>query len=898
MEESATFYNLIDNSKMKTKLPNLEKYKTADIKTIQQSLSSISTSDSMNFGSSVTFNVPCNARQFINNFILKITLSNLATSVLDDVDNDYNFYTNEIGLTIINGFELKIDNKIIIYDSMPYDVYLDMYNELNDPNFLEWSLIEKYDNLMNIKNKYKKGVLNNLTVYVPLKLWCDQSINNAIPSYLLQSKTNPINIKISTKTKAQIQMKKETQNIFDNPNAKIEEIKLLYDEHSFSEDVEKYLNDIYNSANDYNVFFDRFLHQKNTINSSLNNPYPSINNNKQASLSDVQLSMTANESGPLREIIFLFRNTTRLLQPKTNGPAKTEFKSGNGVVQGDYLNYKILDKNEQEIFNFDTLTVEDNLSSEKLLDNFEAKFLAKVIPFLNKRNVPRKNIYVVNFGSSSLRNFYKYEPDSGLTFKFNNMFLEYSDKTNSIGPYNYQIESFFRFVNKLTISSEGAVRLNDWELPQETAIRPIYEDKLEDLQISDIASTILIDFKKGETLFYIETIKIQEDNKIKIKLLTSKTKKELLFLLTTHVLVFNYYSKIQDLFLIIDKNIPEQTTAESSINESDEDIKQIKKNFISKFKNLYEYELEVHPHFTKHCILDSKRVVDAEVLTAEEINNYNSKIKNILINDIDKTTHIPKMTSLRVFKLEKNKKYYDTCVTFTGIRFFVYIETKIPNVIKGTTITYKKNNVIVKSKILQIKEDKYILENGSSIAKTDVKILDDICRKNGISIGKSNNIILNLSDELNSKKSKCITIFDIYDKFKKKYNDIMNDLEEKNKLDNGNYKDFYEQCVSELKLMTEKEAILSLEGPKGYDTKPENCAEFDVSKDASIVEKLQGKLKFLINIADASNKKFTIKVNDKLVKNIKQDLDKKTIKSITYTYKKSDNKIIQFNTTN
>ena len=83
MQESATFYNLIDNSKMKTKLPNLDKYKTADITTVQQSLSSNSSTDSVDFGSTVTFNVPCNARQFINNFILKVTLSNLATSTIE-----------------------------------------------------------------------------------------------------------------------------------------------------------------------------------------------------------------------------------------------------------------------------------------------------------------------------------------------------------------------------------------------------------------------------------------------------------------------------------------------------------------------------------------------------------------------------------------------------------------------------------------------------------------------------------------------------------------------------------------------------------------------------------------------------------------------------------------------
>ena len=360
--------------------------------------------------------------------------------------------------------------------------------------------------------------------------------------------------------------------------------------------------------------------------------------------------------------------------------------------------------------------MEDNLGSEKLLDNFEAKFLAKVIPFLNKRNVPRKNIYVVNFGSSSLRNFYKYEFDAGLTFKFKNIFFEYINLDENETFYNYEIISFFRFVNKLTITSEGNVSLNKWELPQETAIRPVYEEKIEDLLVSDVAATILVDFKKGETLFYVETIKIQKDSKkIKMKVLTNKTEKELLFLLTANVLVFNYYNKIQDLFFIIDKNIPEKVKVESGISETDEDIKELKKKFISKYPDLYEYELELHPHFTKNCVLDSSRVVDAEQLTEEEIEKYNTTIKNILDKDVDKTTNIPKMTSLRILKLEKNKKYFDTCVTFTGIRFFAYIETKIPDVIIGTKVSYEKNGKMVTSSIAKIEGDKYILQNGSSI---------------------------------------------------------------------------------------------------------------------------------------------------------------------------------------
>ena len=146
--------------------------------------------------------------------------------------------------------------------------------------------------------------------------------------------------------------------------------------------------------------------------------------------------------------------------------------------------------------------------------------------------------------------------------------------------------------------------------------------------------------------------------------------------------------------------------------------------------------------------------------------------------------------------------YFDTCVTFTGIRFFVYIETKIPDVIIGTQVSYEKNDKIIKSAIAKIQGDKYILQNGSSIDKTSISILNDICKRNGTSIGKSNNIIVNLFDELNSKQSKCITIYDIYEKFKTKYNNIMKDFEQKGKLDNNNYKDFYQQCVSEFKQLT------------------------------------------------------------------------------------------------
>ena len=91
---------------------------------------------------------------------------------------------------------------------------------------------------------------------------------------------------------------------------------------------------------------------------------------------------------------------------------------------------------------------------------------------------------------------------------------------------------------------------------------------------------------------------------------------------------------------------------------------------------------------------------------------------------------------------------------------------------------------------------------------------------------------------MNSKQSKCITIYDIYEKFKTKYNNIMKDFEQKGKLDNSNnYKDFYQQCVSEFKQLTLNEDLIKKKGPDGLDIKPANCSEFDIeNQDSSIVK--------------------------------------------------------------
>ena len=76
----------------------------------------------------------------ISNLSLKITLDPLLTNPTSG--NGYINWVDNIGHALIEELTFKIGNKEI-YSSFPYGLWLDIYNELNDPYMKEWSLIGK-----------------------------------------------------------------------------------------------------------------------------------------------------------------------------------------------------------------------------------------------------------------------------------------------------------------------------------------------------------------------------------------------------------------------------------------------------------------------------------------------------------------------------------------------------------------------------------------------------------------------------------------------------------------------------------------------------------------------------------------------------------------------------------
>ena len=91
--------------------------------------------DNVNWGSQTNAtidNIGTNTVK-ISDISLKITLGALTSST----GNGYINWVDSIGHALIEELTFKIGGKSI-YDSFPYGLWLDIYNELNDPTMKEW----------------------------------------------------------------------------------------------------------------------------------------------------------------------------------------------------------------------------------------------------------------------------------------------------------------------------------------------------------------------------------------------------------------------------------------------------------------------------------------------------------------------------------------------------------------------------------------------------------------------------------------------------------------------------------------------------------------------------------------------------------------------------------------
>ena len=513
MANNLSFSSLYTN-KIENQLPNLDSYMGTEINTIKKIITPKSPTPQptggYNFGSEFIFQPTTPDNCFINNFVLKIKVSNLMNKIIPvgTQVTSFNFYTNSIALALIKSLELKIGTEVIISKKLHYDVFLDLLNEYDDPDKNEWSLFQKFESLSTIKQTYPGGVTNDLDLYIPLKFWCDRSINSAIPMFLLKNLANPITLTIESRNLEDLRIFNvhniAAANYDPNTNPNIKEIELFYDEHNFGSAIREKLNGIYNSGNDYEIIFDSYYTQQDLAPTAPSNIPPP--DSKFAENENVQIIMNSIDinEGPLKEVLFLFRNLERMESPSvqeaggnhTKGETPIKNLPESEVARGDYYNYTILDTDSQPIDNFDKLTITKTQMNEDIIEDIDATYLKKVVSYQTKLNVPRKNIYTYSFETRGTNNFYSHAFDNPLKFTFKKVFYEYQVKTPAPAlPYRYDVITMFRFLRKLNISSKGYVQLDNWQNTEVTEESKEITEQIEfisGLKISDVAKSILI----------------------------------------------------------------------------------------------------------------------------------------------------------------------------------------------------------------------------------------------------------------------------------------------------------------------------------------------------------------------------------------------------------------------
>lgn len=903
--------NLINNE-VKNIIPNFEEFEGNDIQTFQKKIAPSSpsnTNNGYNFGTEFIFQPSKRTNCLVNNFILKIKLSKLMESIipLGNQGNSFNIYTNSIAYSIIESLELKLGTEVIISKKIPYDVLLDLLNEYHDPNRNGWSLVQKFESLNSIKQQYSGGVTNDLLLYVPLRVWCDKSINTAIPLYLLENLTNPITITIKTKNFNELRIFNVSSippaNYDPNLNPLIEECELLYDEHQFTVEMRDKLNTIYNSTNDYEIFFDNYYSQIDippTPTTAIPPPagrfaFSHILENYSVKIDGLDIV-----EGPLKEVFFLFRNTRRIQSPTSEALVGDlpEIR----ITPGDYFNYSIVDNYYQPIENFEKLTIIQNLNTEPFIEDVESEYLKKVVPYLNKPNVPRKNIYSFSFERKGLNNFYKYTYDNPLTFKFLNIFFEYEFKSLDPPalaapqlPFSYQIVSLLRFTSKLNISSKGYIQLDNWgntlniKEPKEVTEQI---ENISGLTISDVAKSIMIDIVESEPLVYVDTLNFTENFEIQLTIFSNKSLSDLTEIFRKNVLVFKFYTKIAGVFYLVKKLIKSVKTLIASGSDSKEltIIKgRLKEKGITK-----GYEITIYPHFTNACKVKEFQLIEKEFYTEKDIKNYYTLITSNLKKEYNNKNPL----ELSILYLKKNTPYFNACKSFTGLNFYAYLEIDFPLIVKGSKLSYVKDGLEKESFVNQINETnkQFIMDNGDTVNKSELKSykeLNELCKKAGVLIGKDNKLILNLSSLVNNNVNSCMTIVSMFNQFKAQFETVLSRLRISKTIESS----IKQSCIAEYK----NKFFLKQDKIQNEGIISSNLQTCGVIEDPNELLKkkqitdLQNKIKFSLNLEEAAFKKYRIKLNDKTVTNISQ-LQGIKLLAIDYTIRGQFDKVIKFTT--
>lgn len=374
-----------------------------------------------------TIEISSSSYDFITSFSISLQLPALTSG--NHIDNPYGYisWINNIGHAIIEGFELKIDNEEIININVPFDKRLDIYNELNNKNDDEWPQLGKYE------NNREREIYDNksISLEIPLHLWMSEHIKNAFPFFLIDSGKIHIKIKFR-KLSALVYNKPVTGASIDTTITPTAHLNIGY--YNINDPILK----TNLKKQNYITYFNTFSHiQTNILNST-----------------NVSISPSNYSTNPLRQIVFVFVDSSRDLENDNVSSEVLINKNESDKNRNDYFNYGNPNASiiADTLHSFDTLNlVIDGKDFYK--SNIRASLLQKVYSSENKGSVTGKMIYPISFDP----NFYTVDLFGCLDMgNVSNIKLEF----NTIQS-NSNLYVFFTHIRKMAILN-GTIRFDEW----------------------------------------------------------------------------------------------------------------------------------------------------------------------------------------------------------------------------------------------------------------------------------------------------------------------------------------------------------------------------------------------------------------------------------------------------
>lgn len=824
MDKKSEFTNLKKIGKILEHLPQFKQYQAADITTIHSKMEKTN----IEFNSSFFFEIVPQDKQLINNFVLELELSKLVTSDINpDVNNAYNFYANELGYSIFNSIEVIIGNETIFeMKNSLYGNYLDMINELNDPESNEWESVKKFKNLESVKLTYLKGVTKKPTLMIPLRLWCDKDINHAIPAFLLNKGRKLIKIRINTRKLDELQFKSSSGNQNNTGSIKIEKAILHFDEHTFSDETATTINRHY-SKKKYELFYDDYKTVTHTLGTSDVSNSSDFNVAVRSTL-DLTTQIEVGHEAPLQKIIFLFKNLTRhgtVLDGQSN-----KFLS-NKVAEGDRLNYNIVDNNKEDIFNFEKIKVKQSLQgADHIMDDLSANYLRDWGSMSDKKNIPKKNIYVINFGDNKMKNYFNISKQyNQLTMSFTNIFQEYSNKTTPSGAYNYEIVFFYKFIGKLSIDvTSGTPTLYRWNSPDLDMLALDKDDIVEITEeIEEQEKLLLTEIQIRPNIHFVSDILTNNDINptdyiVTFTIYSSYKKENMKELFDENILTYEYYLKAKNTFFYVD-----ELSYDSSIENKVAIPQSLKGNklflqLLETYGTLHKYTISTIANFSNctYTNLDQVQKIEGDVeLTYKD--NFKEKVVDEIIsdfnNDKNKDKTLDLITHKKTLLFEKQCQLEEEIETLTESE-----QDKTGNIQKSISCNEKEFKTYL---YIPTKFD-YRLGNFN---KSE-------CNALGIFKNEAKVITLSLDQyTIVDKGKRVIRINDIYNGFKNKY------------------KSYFRSLASHTNYNVLQQEYTELFNEKGPNSQ------------TLIIDKFKKKLR--INILNPNKKTTHIKFNGNLVEN-------------------------------